>query len=136
MPPAAKTQVSTGKRVFCTSCLKPSEVGRRAMSVFCPHCKKRLILEDYRIKTYHAVRELFTCGNILVDKKGHVVAPIRVGNLTVKGRLQGPVIARGSVRITKTGSIHGDIEASSVRLDAGAQFDGFLRIGPVESDEQ
>ena len=56
------------------------------MSVFCPHCKQRLILEDFKIKSYYAVRDFSTCGDIVVEKKGHVVAPIKVSNLTVKGK--------------------------------------------------
>ncbi|MFQ5414405.1 MAG: polymer-forming cytoskeletal protein [Phycisphaerae bacterium] len=99
------------------------------MSVFCPHCKKRLILENYKIKSYHAVREMFTCGDITVEKTGHIVAPVMAGNVTVKGRLQGTVIARRRVRVTKTGALRGDVQAASLHIDAGAVLDGFLRIG-------
>src|SRR3990170_1645941 len=91
------------KRVFCTHCAQVMEVSARAMSVFCPHCKKRLILEDYKINSYYAVREFYTCGDIIVEKSGHVSAPIRVANLTVKGKVQGRVTARGVVNIAKTG---------------------------------
>jgi hypothetical protein len=104
------------------------------MSVFCPHCKKRLILEDYKITSYYAVREFFTCGNVVVEKKGHVVAPVKASTLTVKGRLQGSVVTRGEVRLTKTGSVTGDIEAASLRIESGAELDGFLRIGVPPDD--
>lgn len=99
------------------------------MSIFCPHCKQRLILENFKIKTYYAVREFFTCGDITVEKKGHVVAPVRVGKLTVKGKLQGSVSARGTVHISKTGWFKGDIQAPSIRVDRGGVLDGFVRIG-------
>ena len=82
------------KKVVCTNCARPAEVAHRAMSIFCPHCKKRLILEDYKITSYYAVREFFTCGDIVVHRKGHVVAPIKVEHLTVKGKVQGHVTAR------------------------------------------
>lgn len=104
------------------------------MSVFCPHCHKRLILEDYKIKTYYAVREFFTCGDIVVEKKGHVVAPVRAGTLTVKGKVQGSVMSQGTVNIARTGSFKGDIDAPTLHIESGAIIDGFLRIGQPNSD--
>ena len=99
------------------------------MSVFCPHCKKRLILENFKIRTYYAVRDFSTCGDIVVEKKGHVVAPIKVGALTVKGKVEGNITARGTVHVQKTGRLRGDIEAPALVVDPGGVCDGFLRIG-------
>ena len=117
------------KKIACTHCGGTSDVAPRAMSIFCPHCRKRLILEDFKIDSYYAVRDFSTCGDIIVEKKGHVVAPIKVGNLTVKGKVQGHVTARGEVNITKTGWFKGDIEAVSLHIENGAVLDGFVRIG-------
>ena len=100
------------------------------MSIFCPHCRKRLILEDFTIQTYYAVREFWTCGDIMVERKGHVVAPIKAHNLTVKGKVQGAVIARGTVSIKKTGWFKGRIEAPSLNIENGGFLDGFVNIGP------
>lgn len=119
------------KRVYCTHCAQITEVAVRAMSVFCPHCKKRLILEDFKINSYYAVREFSTCGDVVVEKKGHVVAPIKAGNLTVKGKVQGHVTARGHVEIKKTGWFKGDLEAPCLVVENGAMLDGFVRIGPA-----
>ncbi len=119
------------KRVFCTHCAQVMEVAVRAMSVFCPHCKKRLILEDFKIDSYYAVREFSTCGDVVVEKKGHVVAPIKAGNLTVKGKVQGHVTARGQVEIKRTGWFKGDLEAPCLVVENGAVLDGFVRIGPA-----
>ena len=132
MPSGSTGRGSAVKQVVCTSCGKECDVARRAMSIFCPHCRKRLILEDFKITSYYAVREFFTCGNIVVEKNGHVVAPIKVGNLTVKGKVQGRVAARGEVRLTKTGSLKGEIEAASLKIDAGAYLDAVVRIGAAE----
>ncbi len=104
------------------------------MSVFCPHCKKRLVLEDFKIRTYYAVREFATCGDIVVERKGHVVAPIKVGNLTVKGKVQGKVTVRGRATISKTGWFKGEIAAPTLHVENGAVLDGFLRIGPVDAE--
>ncbi len=129
MPIARTKRVGAIKEVHCTHCGQSSEVARRAMSVFCPHCKKRLILEDYKITSYYAVREFFTCGTVVVEKKGHVVAPLKASSLTVKGTMQGSVVTPGEVKLTKTGSLTGDVEASSIKIENGAALDGFLRIG-------
>ncbi len=118
------------KTVLCTYCAGPMEVADKAMSVFCTHCRKRLILENYKVKTYTAVREFFTCGDIVVEKKGAVTAKVFASNLTVKGKVNGDVRARGKVEIAKTGRIHGDIDASRLIVHAGAIIDGFCRIGP------
>ncbi len=133
--PTAKNLISgKSKQVVCTHCDQPMDVGSRAMSVFCPNCKKRLILEDFKIKTYYAVRDFSTCGDIVVEKKGHIVAPIRVSNLMVKGKIQGDVRARGRVDIKKTGSVKGDLEAQVLHIENGAVLEGFLRIGPIDSE--
>jgi len=117
------------KRIVCTYCDGESEVAARAMSVFCPHCKKRLILENFKIKSYHAVREFFTCGDVVIERKGHVVAPIKAGHITIKGKVQGNVTSRGPATITKTGSLKGGLEAPVLHIEQGAELDGFLRIG-------
>ncbi len=129
MPLRATHRQPEVKRVVCTHCGRPSEVARRAMSVFCPHCKKRLILEDFKIRSYYAVSDFSTCGDIVVERRGHVVAPVKVCNLTVKGKLQGSVSARGKVSIRKTGWFKGELEAPRLLVESGAVVDGFLRIG-------
>jgi len=100
------------------------------MSVFCPHCKQRLIIEDFKIKTYHASRSFATCGDIVVEKGGIVSAPICVQNLTVRGEVKGNVEARGCVNIASTGQLRGDIRAPKLVVAPGARLNGFLRIGP------
>lgn len=129
MPPKVVPDKTTNRQVHCTHCGKPTDVARRAMSVFCPHCRQRLILEDFKIQTYYAVRDFSTCGDIVVEKKGHVVAPIKAHNLTVRGKVQGRVIARGRVLICKTASFKGDITAPVIEIEAGAAVDAFLNIG-------
>lgn len=118
------------KVVHCTHCTGRAEVAEKAMSVFCPHCKKRLILEDFRIKTYKAVREFATCGDVVVEKRGKVAAQVLAQNLVVKGMVQGNVRAREKIEIGRTGQVHGDISAPRLVVKAGAKIRGFCRIGP------
>lgn len=134
MPSFSPTRGTLTKQVACTHCGEPCDVAARAMSIFCPHCRKRLILEDFKITTYYAVRDFSTCGDIVVEKSGHVVAPIKAGNLMVKGKVQGAVHARGEVTIGKNGSLKGEIEAASIVVEAGAVLDAFLRIGTTHEE--
>lgn len=128
MAPSTKHRSPTIREAVCTHCAQVCAVGRRAMSVVCPHCNQRLILEDFRITSYYGVREFATCGDILVEKNGHVAARITVGNLTVNGEVQGDVVARGRIAIHKTGSLKGNICAPRLRVESGARLNGFVRI--------
>ena len=135
--PLLPSQRATGvKKVVCTHCGHESEAGKRAMSVFCPKCHKRIILEDLKIRTYYAVSEFATSGDVIVEKKGFVIAPIRAGNVTVKGRVQGAIDARERVTIRKSGQLKGDVTAPILVIEDGASLDGFVRIGlPRQQDE-
>lgn len=129
MPTTSKQRPEAAKQVVCTHCEQACEVGRRAMSVFCPHCRKRLILEDFKITGYYGVREFATCGDVVVERNGSVAAFIKVGSLIVKGQVRGNVIARERVKIHKTGWLQGNVQAPVLRVESGAKLNGFLRIG-------
>ena len=119
------------KRVWCTHCGKPSEVARRAMSVFCAHCHQRLLLEDLVIKSYQALKSYATCGEVVVEKNGRVIASIQSTSLTVKGAVKGKVEIRGPVEIASTGSLVGDVAAPSLVVRRGAQVTGYCEIRPL-----
>jgi DNA-directed RNA polymerase subunit RPC12/RpoP len=119
----------------CVHCEGSVEVARRAMSVFCPHCKKRLILEDFKIKTYHASRLLATCGSVVVEPKGILSGPVRANSLKVRGQMQGNVDAHGVVEVSKTGNLRGDIRAFHLKVASGAVLNGYFRISPDAFDD-
>jgi predicted acyltransferase (DUF342 family) len=123
------------KLVRCTHCACETEVARKAMSIFCPHCKKRLILESYRIKTYTAVREFATCGDVVVEKHGTVAARVLAENLVIKGSVQGELKARDKIEVSRTGQVRGDMSALRLVVKAGARISGFCHIGPVIEDQ-
>jgi len=135
MPTIKRKQSTTPKQVICTHCAQPSEVGHKAMSVFCPHCRKRLILEDLKVTSYHAVREFTTCGDIVVEKRGHIAAAVKASFVTIKGKIHGNVCARSGVRLHKTASLQGDIETPVLVIESGATINGFVRIGCVPARE-
>lgn len=117
------------RNVDCPHCDKPLEVGARSMSIFCPHCRQRVILENIKIKTYHATRDFVTAGDVTVERNGTLSAPTRVINLTVKGKVWGNVSARQRVCVKKTGSIKGNVETPSLIVDPGGVLVGHCRIG-------
>ena len=131
MPLISRQERSAARQVVCTHCGLTSEASRRAMSVFCPHCHQRVILEDFRVRGYYGVIDFATCGDIVVERGALVVAPIKVGRLAVKGKVQGNVIARRGVTVKKTGSLVGDIQAPSLVVERGGALRGFVRINPV-----
>ena len=136
MPLISTQRPAAVKEVVCTRCGETSEAARRAMSIFCPHCHQRVILENYKIRSYYGVTEFATCGDIVVERGGHVVAPIKVKDLTVKGKGQGRIIARGKVVIRRTASINGDINASALLVEKGGTLNGFIRLGAVPRAEE
>lgn len=131
MPLISKHDRSVAKQVVCTHCGLISEASQRAMSVFCPHCHQRVILEDFRVRGYYGVSDFATCGDIVVERGALVVAPIKVGSLAVKGKVQGNVIARGQVTVKKAGLLVGDIQAPALLVERGGALCGFVRINPL-----
>ncbi len=136
MAPLASKSLTSSQQIICTSCGKASEAGKRAMSIFCPHCHKRVITEDLKVKSYHAVREFSTSGSISVERNGFVVARVKAGSLSVKGKVQGHTSSRGTITIKKNGWLKGDVEASSVVVEDGGILIGYVRIGPVDGDSE
>jgi len=123
-----KPKVKT-RRIECPYCEQSVEVGMRSMSIFCPHCRQRVILENIKIKTYHATRDFVTAGDVVVEKTGTLSAPTRVMSLTVKGKVWGNVAARRRVCVKRTGSIKGDVVTPSLIVDSGGELNGHCRIG-------
>lgn len=131
--PVSGLRTAKTKIVNCTHCGGANEVAARAMSVFCAHCRKRLILENYVIKSYQAVKGYSTCGDVSVEKRGRVAAPIQSNSLTVKGKVNGKIEARGKVEVTSTGSLEGSLKATSLIVVQGAQFNGYCEIRPANT---
>jgi cytoskeletal protein CcmA (bactofilin family) len=87
------------------------------------------VVEDYRTASYVAVRMVATCGDVIIEKRGEIVASVRAVNLTVAGKLTGDVVALGRVVIHSTGRVKGNIRAPLLRMESGAALDGNVWIG-------
>ena len=122
--------------IICLHCDRQQEVSRKAMSVTCKFCSKRLRLEDLKIKQYEARRVIETCGVVTVEKKGNVVTDrIDCGSLLVKGKVKGEVNSRGSVVLETDAEIKGDITAAALVIGPGALIEGKLEIRPRSASE-
>jgi DNA-directed RNA polymerase subunit RPC12/RpoP len=118
------------REVICTHCDRPIEIPESAMSVNCRHCHRRVIIEDMKIKAYHAVVRLATAGKVEVAKNAQVVAEVRVNELIVHGTVKGAVTAMERVVVGKRGTIYGDVACRSIQVQAGARLEGHFRVEP------
>ena len=126
----AEQQRLETREVVCTHCDRAIEIPATAMSVNCRHCHRRVIIEDLKIKAYHAVVRLATAGRVEILKKAQVVAQVRVNDLIVEGGVKGDVTALGVVKVGKKGSIQGDVSCRRLTVDLGATLQGFFRVDP------
>lgn len=118
-----------GREVVCPECGGAIAVAARAMSVFCPHCSRRVILEDHQITGFYASRNFATAGDIVVEPRGSVTAPIKAHHVTVKGEVRGPVLAWVAVEVASTGQLRGDVTTPTLVVRRGGRLEGFCRIG-------
>lgn len=121
--------------ITCLYCNKPQEVSRRAMQITCKHCYKSLRIEDVLIKAYEARRTIDTCGMVVVEKRGNVVADkIHCGGLIVRGKVKSAVHSRGPVLIGPEADLIGDVTAPTLAVGSGAVLNGFYRVGQAEQE--
>ena len=137
--PAASTDTVT---IACLHCGKPQEVARKAQSVTCKHCYKRLELQDQLISRYEARRAIETTGVVTVEKKGNVIADrIHCGGLIVRGKVKAEVTSRGPVLVGPEADLIGDVTAPTMAVGAGAVLNGYYEVGtkkpkPAEPEPQ
>lgn len=124
-----RTSLAT-REVVCTHCEKTIEIPATAMSVSCRHCHRRVIIEDLEIKSYHAVTRVATAGRIDVQKKGTLVADIRVRELALEGSLKGDVVALDRVVVGKKATLEGDVCCRKLSVEPGAKLQGHFRVDP------
>lgn len=65
-----------------------------------------------------------SAGSLLVGETGLVVAKIKIGRLSVSGRVEGSIIATEKVEILHTGKIIGDVVTPILVVEEGAILEG------------
>ena len=124
------SKAAARRKILCPRCDAPSEVSPLAKSITCPGCHRNIRTEDETVADYQARVEYYNEGRVEVGRKGIIIAEVRVRDLVVKGEVRGPVRARGSVAIEKTGRIFGDLVCDRLRIEEGAQLVGRVEFGP------
>ncbi len=116
--------------VRCYHCAHPFEVGLRTASTNCPSCNKRVVVEDVVIKQLTPVSRVQTCGRLLVDKKGSVIAEFvhAQGGVEVLGSLDARVESGGPVVIGAGARWKGDCRAPSMAVRGGARIEGGFEV--------
>ena len=118
------------REILCTHCEGSLQVSAHAMSVNCHRCNRRVIIEDLKIKAYHAVVKLATAGRVEIAKRAQVVAKVRVRDLIVKGEVKGDVVAVDRIEVTKQGAILGNVSCRRLEVAPGARLSGFFHVEP------
>jgi cytoskeletal protein CcmA (bactofilin family) len=68
-------------------------------------------------------------GNLTVEPGGCLVGEARANAVIVGGELRGNVEAASQVRLLATGSLTGDMKASSATVAAGSRMRGHMAFG-------
>jgi len=123
------------RQIQCLHCGKEVTVGARTVSTRCSHCYERITVEDFVVTSYHAMGNLNTCGSVSVTTTGQVWAPVKVCDLHVQGSINGDVSAQGKVIVEAGAQLVGNVDASSLEVEAGATLKGFYRIVPKEDSQ-
>ena len=66
--------------------------------------------------------------DVIIEHNATVKAEIHAKNAQIKGRVEGNIFASEKVHIKKNGHMNGDIFASRISIDDGAQFKGSVKI--------
>ncbi len=66
--------------------------------------------------------------DVFIEHNATVKAEIHAKNVQIRGQVEGNVFAAEKVHIEKNGRMSGDIFASRISIDDGAQFNGSVKI--------
>jgi cytoskeletal protein CcmA (bactofilin family) len=119
----AQTQI-----IRCYNCQGMMRVAAKALSVFCPHCHKRVTVESLRVSGSHPSKLLATCGDITVEAGARLNLDLIGDNVEVLGRLNGSIRATGTVELGSTALVVGNIECANVIVRDGGVIRGRCKL--------
>ena len=128
------------KTVQCYHCDHRFEVGGRAQSTSCPGCNKPLMVADQLIdKQRGPIRELKTCGQVVVKKRGRLICHHIVAHagLICEGIIDAKTVQSGqTVVLGPKSNFKGDLTAPAVDIAMGAKIQPSLfAIGKDSGDD-
>jgi cytoskeletal protein CcmA (bactofilin family) len=76
--------------------------------------------------------ELHVSGNIDVASGAKVKALLEASNVTIKGDVEGALIARDKLILGRNARLTGDISVRRLQIEDGASLNGHVRMGDFE----
>ena len=75
-----------------------------------------------------------SASELVVEKRSEVqfFRRVRVGNIEIRGRMLGEVVADGMVTIRKNGVLEGNIMAKAINVEKGGTFSGQVVVGRAD----
>jgi len=73
--------------------------------------------------------EVEVTGNVEIDDVAKVKASVSGGDVSVRGHLTGPVVARKRLIVARSGALIGDVRAARLVIQDGATFSGKISMG-------
>lgn len=122
----------TFRSATCYHCGRIFQASTHAITLTCPHCYKRVGLQDLIIHGLHSSKTLETAGLLIVEKKAWLkVGRIHVGErIEVEGRVEATAFCEGPVILGPRSHWTGDLTAPSIHISPGAIITGgYFRIG-------
>lgn len=72
--------------------------------------------------------ELKVTGDLSIESKATVRAPIEASNVAVRGQLDGDVTARGRLVVSGSGALNGNVKVSRLAVEDGATVNGTITM--------
>lgn len=72
--------------------------------------------------------ELKVSGDVSIENKATVRAPIEASNVAVRGQLDGDVTARGRLVVSGSGALSGNVKVSRLAVEDGATINGTITM--------
>jgi cytoskeletal protein CcmA (bactofilin family) len=76
-----------------------------------------------------------TSKNLLVEPGAKIIANVRANSATIAGEVRGNMKVKDYVELTSTARIVGDIEATTIAMEAGALLYGKVAMPGLETQE-
>jgi hypothetical protein len=114
------------RTVQCYHCQKWFQVGQRAISLSCPGCYRRVLLDDLVISETFRAQQIRTCGRIIVEPKGWISASEihASAGIRVLGQLSADTVSLSPVIIAAGATWRGNLRAPAIHVEAGASITG------------
>jgi cytoskeletal protein CcmA (bactofilin family) len=83
------------------------------------------------INTSGKIPGKLSASELIVEKRAEVqfFRRVRVGNIEIRGRMLGEVVAQGMVTIRKNGVLEGNVAAKAINVEKGGTFSGQVVVG-------